>query len=144
MRASFNAWRANTHSASDPMHAPPPSREQMSQCGAAVRSDDAGSPFGVPFPKDTPELYKAWQGCLERFASVDHGVFCGCYVDATFQNPTKLGISPVDQARCELADQYWKVMKVHMTQRQFDGLIDAGTGAPADGGARDASAAKGR
>jgi hypothetical protein len=143
-----DAWRQNTHDASNPLDPPNPSKEQMARCGQSVREGDGGSPFGFPFPKNTGELYKAWQGCIGKFYNIDHGVFCGCYVDATFKDPVRLGITPANQARCELADQYWDHMKVHMTQRQFDGLVepsgDGGTEAGAVDCGRDAAPGKGR
>jgi hypothetical protein len=115
-----DAWRTNTHAAVDPVAAvSPPTPEQKRTCALA----DGGSPFAVPFPKSTPELYKAWQACLQKWPSRDHGVFCGCYVDGQFEDPQSLFISMIDQQRCELADQYWWRAKTHLTVRQFRALL---------------------
>ena len=126
-----DAWRVNTHAAGDPDRADPPTKEQMKRCGA----QDGGSPFAFPFPKGTPDLYRAWQGCLEKSPSRDHGVYCGCYVDGVFKNPTSLIISLGDTSRCDLADQYWSATQKHLTVRQFQLLLGGKAVASDDAGA---------
>jgi hypothetical protein len=120
-----DAWRINVHESSTPDSAPRPTKEQMAKCRTAVTGQ---SPYALPFPKGTPDIYKAWKGCLDNFADVDHGVYCGCYIDGMYKNPQALGITPADQARCDVADRYWVATRTHLTARQFLGIAvpDAG------------------
>jgi hypothetical protein len=122
-----DAWRVNTHAARDAASAAPPTPEQISTCTAR---DGGSSPYAFPFPKGTPDLYKAWQACIDNAPWRDHGVYCGCYVDGVFKNPTFLRIAPADDTRCDLADQYWDATKKHLTVRQFRALMGGPTGVP--------------
>ncbi len=118
-----DAWRANIHTAGSAETAPKPTPEQIEKCG---RLDGGAGPFAVAFPKDTPDLYNAWKTCIEKFSTLDHGVYCGCYTDAVFKNPGYLSISPEDDRRCLVADEYWAATKTHLTVRQFRALHPLG------------------
>jgi len=99
-----------------------PTKDQLRKCEEA---DGGAGPYGVPFPKDTPDLYNSWNTCVEKFPDLDHGVYCGCYTDGVFKNPTFLTLSPADDKRCVIADQYYAATKKHLTVRQFQGLVGA-------------------
>ena len=118
-----DAWRANIHAAGSPDTAPKPTSEQVKRCGDL---EGGAGPFAVAFPKDTPDLFNSWKTCIEKFPTLDHGVYCGCYTDGVFKNPGFLAISPEDDKRCVVADQYWTATKTHLTVRQFQALQPLG------------------
>jgi hypothetical protein len=118
-----DAWRTNIHASGNPETAPRPTADQIKRCG---NLDGGAGPFAVAFPKDTPDLYNAWKTCIEKFSTLDHGVYCGCYTDGVFKNPGFLKISPEDDKRCLVADQYWAATKTHLTVRQFQALQPLG------------------
>jgi hypothetical protein len=115
-----DAWRASIHTTGDADKAPMPGRDELKKCD---NLDGGVGPYGVPFPKDTPSLYNSWKTCVDTFPDQDHGVYCGCYTDGVFKNPGFLTITPEDDKRCTIADQYYQATKKHLTVRQFQGLV---------------------
>ena len=115
-----DAWRANVHTSGNAEIAPRPTPDQIKKCSDM---DGGAGPFAVPFPKDSPGLYNSWKTCIEKFASLDHGVYCGCYTDGVFKNPMFLTIAPADDKRCMIADEYYAATKTHLTVRQFQSLV---------------------
>jgi hypothetical protein len=115
-----DAWRSNIHASGDPDSAPKPSKDQLKKC---LDLDGGAGPYAVPFPKDTPSLFNSWKTCVDKFTELDHGVYCGCYTDGVFKNPSYLTLAPADDKRCILADQYYAATKKHLTVHQFQGLV---------------------
>lgn len=115
-----DAWRANTHAAGSPDLGQKPTPDQIKKCSDF---DSGAGPFAFPFPKDSPSLYNSWKTCVEKLTALDHGVYCGCYTDGVFKNPSFLTIAPADDKRCIIADQYYAATKKHLTVRQFQGLV---------------------
>jgi hypothetical protein len=118
-----DAMRSNFRASGDVTKATPVV-SQLQRCGAAARTG-APSPFAIASPRSTPEVWKAWLGCVRVYGDKDHGIYCDCFVDANLaamRNPAGQLISPADQARCEIADRYWAATKRHLTVRQFKAL----------------------
>jgi hypothetical protein len=115
-----DTWRANIHTAGSADLGQKPTPDQIRTC---TDLDGSAGPLAIPFPKDSPDLYNSWKTCIEKFASLDHGVYCGCYTDGVFKNPQFLTIAPADDKRCIIADEYYAATKKHLTVRQFQGLV---------------------
>ncbi len=94
--------------------------EQLRTCGATTKSG-AGSPYATAFPRSTENIVALSLDCLKKNGAKDHGVFCGCYVDALIKNTRPL-VSPEDARGCETADRYFDATKTHLTPRQFAAL----------------------
>jgi len=116
-----DAWRKNTHDAPDPTSAPSPTKDQVQQCGVAVRAGLL-SPYAFAYPRITQDVLNSWQACLDRDGQKDHGLYCGCFVDGTLKIPGGRLPTPPDQKRCELADRYYVSTKARPTLRQFQGI----------------------
>ncbi len=114
-----DAWRRNTHDATEPAAASPPTAQQRAVC-ADARVD--GGPLDFPLPKDTLNLTRAWQACIDEHPGLDHGVYCGCFLDGKFQDLKVLRIRAGDEERCAFADRVYGATHQRLTLRQFRSL----------------------